>query len=422
MRQVGSAFSGEATKAARIHVLLTSAVLALAACGTGDAASPSVTVRDSAGVSIIENRGEPPADGGGFVLGAEPTLQIGAAEGDENYLLFRVWGAARLSDGRIAVANNRAPDVRIFDADGRHLHTFGTRGEGPEDFNSPVLVGTLPGDTLVVVDRLLRRVNLYDPDTGFIRAGIADPSLEGYLLTVGMFANGSVMIQRTVFIEALPNGFFRQPIQYRSIALDGSLEHDFGTFPGNENVYSSRTVTGGTVMLSGDAPFGKSPVTAVAGGLFFYGSQDTWQIEVRDHGGRLVRIIRRDRPLEPITDAQVATLMEQGADDAATSDQARDFRRMLREAPIPEFHPAYEAIYADVTGCLWVEETRVPDGDTARRTTIFDAEGRMIGSVVLPDGFRVEEIGQDYVLGRWTDDLGVEYLRLYPLTRPGTAS
>ena len=91
---------------------------------------------------------------------------------------------------------------------------------------------------------------------------------------------------------------------------------------------------------------------------------------------------------------------------------------MMREAPIPEFHPAYEAIYADVTGCLWVEETRVPGGDTARHTTIFDPEGRMIGSVVLPDGLRVEQIGEDYVLGRWTDDLGVEYLRLYPLTRP----
>jgi hypothetical protein len=395
------------------------AALVLAACGGEAASGPGVTVRDSAGVSIVENRGEPPAVGGGFVLAAEPTLQIGAAEGDDDYLLYRVWGAARLSDGRIAVANNQAPDIRVFDANGRHLRTFGTRGEGPEDFDSPVLVGSLPGDTLVVVDRLLRRINLYDPDTGFIRAGFADPALEGYLLTVGMFANGAVMVQRRLPAGDLPNGYFRQPIQYRSIALDGSLEHDFGSFPGSENVVSSRAVTGGTVMLTGGSPFGKSPVTAVRGDLFFYGSQDAWQIEVHDHEGRLVRIIRRDKPLEPITDAQVAALMEQGADDAGTNAQARDFRRMMREAPIPPFHPAYEAIYADVTGCLWVEETRIPGGDTARHTTVFDPAGRMVGSVVLPDGLRVEQIGADFLLGRWTDDLGVEYLRLYPLTRPG---
>ncbi len=393
--------------------------VAIAACGTGEAAGPSVTVRDSAGVSIVENRGEPPTAGGGFVLAAEPTLQIGVADGDEAYLLFRVWGAARLSDGRIALANNRAPDIRVFDADGRHLHTFGTRGEGPEDFNSPVLVGTLPGDTLVVVDRILRRIDLYDPDTGFIRAGIADPAIEGYLLTVGMFANGSVMIQRSVFPESLPNGFLRLATQYRSVSLDGSLECDFGEFAGDENVFSSREIEGGSMTMSGGTPFGKSPATAVAGDLFFYGSQDAWQIEVRDRTGRLVRLIRRDKPLQPVTDAQVATVMEEGADEAATSEQAREFRRMLRQAPIPEFHPAYGAIYADRTGCLWVEETRVPGGDAARHTTIFDPAGRMIGSLVLPDSLRVEQIGEDYVLGRWTDDLGVEYVRLYPLARPG---
>lgn len=392
--------------------------LAIAACGTGEAAGPSVTVRDSADVTIVENHGTPPTDGGGFLLAAEPTLQIGAAEGNEAYLLFRVWGAARLSDGRIAIANTRAPDVRVFDADGRHLHTFGTRGEGPEDFNSPVLVGTLPGDTLVVVDRILRRINLYDPDTGFIRAGIADPALEGYLLTVGMFANGSVMIQRSVFPETLPNGFLRLAIQYRSVSLDGSLEHDFGEFAGDENVFASRRIEGGSMTMSGGTPFGKSPATAVAGELFFYGSQDVWQIEVHDRSGRLVRLIRRDKPLDPVTDAQVSTIMEEGADEAATNEQAREFRRMLRDAPIPEYHPAYGSIYGDVLGCLWVEETRVPGGDTARHTTIFDPEGRMIGSLVLPDGLRVEQIGEDYLLGRWTDDLGVEYVRLYTLTRP----
>jgi hypothetical protein len=403
----------------RLRVSFIGAALVAASCGSGDAGVPSTTVRDSAGVSIIENRGEPPADGGGFAIAAEPTLQIGASEGDDDYLLFRVWGAARLPDGRIAIANNRAPDIRVYSATGEHLHTFGRRGEGPEDFESPVLVGTLPGDTLVVVDRLLRRIDLYDPDTGFIRAGIADPSLEGYLLTVGMFANGSVMTQRWVYAEGMPDGYQRDPIQYRSIALDGSLERDFGELPGNETVRASQESQPGMVsVLTSGTPFGKSAVAVVVGDFFFYGSQDTWQIEVRDQDGRLVRIIRRDKALEPVTDEQVDALMEEGAENAATSEQARTFRRMLRDAPVPEFHPAYQAIYADAMGCLWVEETRVPGGDTTRHTTIFDPEGRMVGSVVLPDGFRVEQIGMDYVLGRWADDLGVEYVRLYPLTRP----
>lgn len=390
----------------------------LSACGLDNAGGPIFTVRDSAGIAIAENRGEPPAGGGGWAVSSEPTLQIGAMEGDEAYLLFRVWGAARLSDGRIAVANNRAPDVRIFDAEGRHLRTFGRRGEGPEDFNSPVLVGTLPGDTLVVVDRLLRRINLYHPDEGFIRGATAVPEILGYLLTEGMFSSGSVLIQRSIWTEDLPNGLFRFPTLYLSVAPDGSLEHDFGELPGDETVFSAREVEGGVMTMSSERPFGRSPRVAVAGDRFFFGPQDTYEIEVREQNGTLTRLIRRDKAPAPVTDAHVSSLMEEILDETTDTDQNREFRRMFREAPIPELHPAYGYIYADALGFLWVEEYRLP-GDRTRFTTIFDPEGRMVGSLTLPERFQVFEIGEDYLLGRGVDDLGVEYLRLYRLSRPG---
>ena len=47
--------------------------------------------------------------------------------------------------------------------------------------------------------------------------------------------------------------------------------------------------------------------------------------------------------------------------------------------------------------------------------TVFDPDGEMAGSVVLPDGLEIEEIGTSYILGRYTDDLGVEYIRMHEL-------
>ena len=399
--------------------LMTAAAFFLSACGSDAPSGPTFTVRDSAGIAIVENRGELAADGGGWTISPEPTLEIGAMEGDEAYLLFRVWGATRLSDGRIAVANNRAPDVRIFDAEGRHQHTFGRRGEGPEDFNSPVLMGRLPGDTLVVVDRLLRRINLYHPDEGFIRGATAVPEIQGYLLTEGMFSSGSVLIQRSVWTEEMPNGLFRFPTQYRSVALDGSLEHDFGEFPGDETIYSAREVEGGAMTMSSGRPFGKSPQAAVGGDRFFFGSQDAYEIQIWSQGGTLTHLIRRDKPPPPVTDAHVAAVMEEMIDEADDTDQTRQFRRMFREAPIPDLHPAYGYLYADALGYLWVEEYRLP-GDETRVTTIFDPEGRMVGSVILPKRFQIYEIGADYLLGRWVDELGVERVRVYAVTRPET--
>lgn len=392
--------------------------LVLVACGGATSSGPTVALRDSAGVSIVENRGELPEGGGGWAVAPEPSLRIGAMEGDENYLLFRPWGAVRLSDGRIAVANNRAPDVRVFSPTGEHLHTFGSRGEGPGEFDSPVLIGVLPGDTLVVVDRRLRRVNLFHPDEGFIRGSTADPSIEGFLLTVGMFSSGSVVIQRSSWTVEMPNGYYRFPIRYLSVGLNGKLEQDLGEYPGNETAFATQAVGEGTTVLSVGTPFGKNPMTAVSGEHFFYGSQDTYEIRVVDRDGRLVRLIRRDKAPVGVTDAHVAAVMEDMLDDAQDSNQEREFRRLFRDSPIPENHPAYGSIHADRLGCLWVEETRVPDGPEARLTTIFDPDGRMVGSVVLPEGLLVWEIGEDYVLGRTVDDLGVPYLQLHELTRP----
>ncbi len=391
--------------------------LSLSACKGADLGAPRFSVRDSAGVTIVENRGEPPEDGGGWTLSTEPTLQIGAMDGDEAYLLFRVWGASRLSDGRIALANNRAPDVRIFGPTGEHLHTFGQRGEGPEDFDSPVLMGVLPGDTLVVLDRLLRRVNLYDPDHGFIRGSTATPDIQGYLLTSGMFSSGSVLIWTSEWNVESPNGLYRFPRQYRSVGLDGEIETDFGAYPGDETVYSTQAQGEGTMVLSSTRPFGKTSTVAVAGDRFFFSSQDHYEIQVYDQGGELVLQIRREVEPISVTDDHVASIMEKMIDEADDNDQARRFRRMFREAPIPDFFPAHGQIYGDALGYLWVEEYRLP-GEEIRHTTIFDPEGRMVGSVVLPDGFRVYEIGDDYILGRSTDELGVEYLRMYQLTRP----
>jgi hypothetical protein len=43
--------------------------------------------------------------------------------------------------------------------------------------------------------------------------------------------------------------------------------------------------------------------------------------------------------------------------------------------------------------------------------------GRILARVQMPSKFRVQEIGEDYVLGVWRDDLDVESVRVYGLRR-----
>ena len=51
--------------------------------------------------------------------------------------------------------------------------------------------------------------------------------------------------------------------------------------------------------------------------------------------------------------------------------------------------------------------------------TVFDAEGRVLGFVETPEELEVYEIGEDYLWGRVTDELGVASVQLWPLERSG---
>ena len=49
----------------------------------------------------------------------------------------------------------------------------------------------------------------------------------------------------------------------------------------------------------------------------------------------------------------------------------------------------------------------------------FGRDGKPAGSFLVPGRFRVFEIGRDYVLGKWWDELDVEHVQLYALTPSG---
>ena len=51
--------------------------------------------------------------------------------------------------------------------------------------------------------------------------------------------------------------------------------------------------------------------------------------------------------------------------------------------------------------------------------TVFDPDGLALGFVETPPELVIYEIGEDYILGKVKDDLGVEYVQLWSLDRVG---
>jgi hypothetical protein len=379
---------------------------------------PTATVRDSAGITITENPMAGVPGGGGWSVASEPDLVIGSLDGPEAEQLYRVRGAARLPDGRIALGNEGSHEVRFFNPDGSFSHSVGGEGEGPGEFSAVLLAG-LWGDTVVVIDRRQKRVSLLHPAGGFVRSFNVADGVVTYPLTGWAFSTGSVLLQDLPMDEAggFADGFSRSPVPYRSCDPEGEALTDFGRLPGSENVTVTRRTDHGIATMVSSVPFGKDPQMTVAGDHLYFGSHDGYQIDVFTSEGRLQRILRVAHEPVPVTEADFSAFVEEEVGAVSDEDQARSRRRDLEAMPRVETLPPHGALYADTEGYLFVEDYVMP-GDERKDVTVFDPEGRMAGSFELPVGLEVLEVGSDYLLARYRDELEVEYVRMYRLTRP----
>ena len=101
-----------------------------------------VTIRDSAGIEIVENHA-PVWDGDDFwTVDPEPEFVLGglgAAPGDSAHLIWNIFGAKPLSDGRIVMLNPDGDNkVLVFEPSGRLAALFGRSGRGPGEFQYPM--------------------------------------------------------------------------------------------------------------------------------------------------------------------------------------------------------------------------------------------------------------------------------------------
>lgn len=391
-------------------------MLGASASACGDAAGGrsglASVVRDSAGITIVENEKPAPGTRIGWRLAEAPTLSIGAFEGDPPYELYQVRDAARLPDGRIVIANAGSSELRVFDASGTHLASWGGLGEGPGefgDFAAPSSVEPWAGDSIAASDMYERRVSVFDAHGAPGRTlALADP----YYRLIGVLPDGKM------FLGAIPSfiagtmatGMVRRELEYAIAAPDGSLHVELGAHPASEwYIFAEEG------MSVYPQPFRRSAIARVWGDLIVIGSNDVYEIRAHTADGALARIVRREHDVRSPTRADQDAHLDELYADRTEQERARVLAEVA-DMPLLETFPAFGRVLADSRGYLWVEDYRLP-GEPVPAWTVFDAEGRVLGFTNLPTGLNVFEIGEDYILGRVSDELGIESVQLWPLNR-----
>ena len=400
--------------------LVLAATLALTGCAADAPRANVVAERDSAGIRIVENAEPRPGAVAEWMVDGEPSVEIGVLEGDPARQFFRVASTLRLSDGRIVVADGGSGELRVFDAVGRHLATGGRKGDGPGEFRNLSRVYRLSGDTILAWDIGLRRISYFDADARFLRSIPLDGAGGGSMNLVDVLDDGTVLASVS---PPLPSGSvltdglrgdsaLHVRVDPRSARID-----TVGWLPTTQSMIRTTSSGGQVVGIQvWRLPFLRNAFIGTAGEHVFAATNDRYEIALRDADGQLTRILRRAVRREPFTE-DYAREHFLGQRDPNDVDPA-ELREVYPGVPRPDHLPVLRAIRVDATGHIWVERFRWPNDDQPV-WDVFDPEGRLAAVVRTPPGLRVDEIGADYVVGVWRDELEVERVRVYGFSGPG---
>lgn len=388
--------------------MIASAIIfpVLHACGAGDSGRSGVTVRDSAGIRIVES--DPSAGAAPCELAATPAIEIGVVEGPPEYQLYRVSDASRLPDGRIAVVNAGSQEVRVYDQDGRFLDAFGREGDGPGEFRSPRWIWQR-ADSLVVYDARQQRFAWFTADGRFVRDVALRPR---YLNPPRLFLlrDGKALATDHA-LGVPPSGFREQPLYLILHGPDGEAADTIGRFSfgrlGPVGPPDAR-------ILSGPV-FDARTHIAASSDRIYAGRGIEREIEALRPDGTLETLIRWSGADRNVTEEDVERFREREVAEAGTpSERAMRFR-VLEDRPVADRFPALDAIHVSRSGGLWVREYHRPTWDEHQRWSIFDENGALACRTRLPERSEILEIGADYVLVAWRDAFDVEHVRLYEI-------
>jgi hypothetical protein len=395
------------------------AVGTVLACDRGMARDGAATVRDSAGITIVENTG---AEGAlaAWTVEAAPVVEIGVADGAATDQLYGVTGARRTPDGSLIVANGGTLEVRVYDPAGAFVRSWGRGGEGPGEFRSLDGV-SLIGDTIYAFDLDLRRANTFTSagehiatirfaEQGVIPLGPPIVMSDRTFVVAWMVGDPFTLFDRG---EANVGQVVRTQAMLVRYAPTGAVLDTIGSFPGFEEALVSRQGR----LSSTRAPFAHAFSFDARNDELFVGTQDRFEVAVLSPAGAVIRLIRAPTPDLTITPARLDTLKRQVRRNFPAPEVAAAIAQRIDETPRPDHAPAYGRLLVDAAGNLWISEySFVPITPLAWR--VFDHAGNELARASLPERFQVFEIGTDYVLGVWRDELDVEQVRMHRLVKP----
>ena len=390
------------------------ATLFVSACGSGSEDGGNgwtTTVETIDRVAHVVNT--PPEHGAEPTSLAEEQFRIGTLEGGGATSFGQIRSIAVLPDGRFAVADAQAEEVRLFASSGQHLSTFGGEGEGPGELKGMQGVHVHNG-MLRVAEQANARLSVFHPDTGFVRTyplrlysygfrgpwnAAVDSAGRTLVASSGQYGEGRFWNMVRVYDTTM-------------IQLDSMPYHDYTDDSQRDEIPGAwRVALGTNAWTWAPVPFYARPYQVLtATGEFWSTTAGHTQLEIArwTPAGDTSLVFTSLRIADRVTSAERDSAMSQLQESLAErSGSSPD----LDPSRVPATKPTAYGLSLDDRGRLWVRLSE-PAADTTDYD-VFDRDGHHAETVRMPfrvDGWVPPVVRGDTVWAVVTDEMEVQYV------------
>ncbi|MCY4571728.1 MAG: hypothetical protein OXF01_02910 [Gemmatimonadetes bacterium] len=397
-----------------ISILILCVLTVSAGCTDPDARDlPPSSAKDSAGIEVIDIRGSGSEGDGVWRLTPDPLLTIGVVAGEPEYEFSYVVGAFRLAPDTIVVLDDDAGELRFYDGLGNHIRTVGGRGEGPGEFEWATDISTFAGGVQLKASN--KRIRFSSSGDLISDDSFRWTPLQQYLCPLTFLGDEVFLCD---FVEGgivLDDG--SQAPQYRLLhtVWGGQRFDTLGLFTGLATAFHRGN--DGRLQAVSD-PFERQDHVALGGSppVVVTLRRDLYELTIMTTEGQPLRIVRRHEAEEAPGDEVIDSLYQRAASglfEVARADVERLFPR--RRAVVGGWELAVDRV-----GNIWVGVEKERVDTTGRRYDmyeVFRTDGSLLGSVAVPAGARLADVGEDYVLLVTRNELDVPFLALYGLVK-----
>jgi hypothetical protein len=352
-----------------------------------------IKIKTEDGIPVVYNPKEPvQIKGLPTKLNLREDLTIGKDTEDTNYMFSGLQHCQVDEQEYMVAADWKEAQIRIYDKSGKHVRSFGRKGQGPGEIGLPYYLGIFQGNKIVVHDQMNGKFIIY--------------SREGELL------------------KEIPMGIYRTITRFK-VDSEGNFYAISRTFDEAKVTFELKKFS---PELDPLATFASYEITRrpqvvrafqPAQQLFVQITRDEnliwleplkYELTLMNREGKALRRIVKDYDPVKITEAHEKRLVQETWGDQGI--------RPGYKFDIPKYFPPVRAFYVDDEGSIFARTYDYIDkgGTQLDRYDVFDPEGRYIAKFYHPRAETPQAFKKNKMYVRVEEEAhGMDLLRRYSM-------